>query len=88
MRIKDGFILQKVGSSYLAVAVGDRADSFKAMIRLNDTGAFLWGLLAEGKSRDEAVELFSQEYGISEELAGRDFDQFTDKLAEGGLLDV
>ena len=87
MKIKDGFILQRVGSSYLAVAVGDRADSFKAMIRLNDTGAFLWGLLTEDKGREEAIELFMNEYEIPRELAEADFDAFCLKLTEGGLLD-
>lgn len=88
MKIKDGFILQKVGSGYLAVAVGERADNCKSMIRLNETGAFLWNLLAqEEHSYEEAVELFMREYGIDRELAERDFSAFVSKLSEGGLLD-
>ena len=48
MRIKEGFVLEKVGDGYLAVAVGGRADSFSGLVRLNSTGAFLWNNLAEG----------------------------------------
>ena len=47
MKIKDGFVLEEVGGDFLAVAVGDRATEFSAMVRLNGTGAFLWNLLSE-----------------------------------------
>ena len=42
MKIKDGFVLEEVGGSYLAVAVGECAGNFNGMVRLNGTGAFLW----------------------------------------------
>ena len=88
MKIKDGFILQKVGSGYLAVAVGDRADTCKAMIRLNETGAFLWNLFSDTeRTKDEAVALFMKEYEIDEALAQRDLTAFVMKLSEAGLLD-
>ena len=49
MKLKDGFILNKVGGAYLAVAVGERADEFRALVKLNATGAFLWEQLAAGE---------------------------------------
>lgn len=57
MKIKDGFVLEKVGGDYLAVAVGELADTFNGMVRLNETGAFLWNLLTEAEcSREELAE--------------------------------
>ena len=57
MKIKSGFVLEKVGGDYLAVAVGELADYFNGMVRLNETGAFLWNLLCEGEfSREELSE--------------------------------
>ena len=88
MKIKDGFVVEKVGAKYLAVAVGKRADEFNALIRMNSTGAFLWQQLAEGDiSRDELVSLMLAEYEIDAEKAGADADAFLNKLSEAGLLD-
>ena len=42
MRIKKDFTIQKVGDSYIAVAVGETSKTFHGMVRLNETGAFLW----------------------------------------------
>ena len=39
MRIKSGFVLEKVGEEYLAVAVGERAKEFSGFVRLNGSGA-------------------------------------------------
>ena len=47
MKINQDFTIQKVGGSYVAVAVGETSKSFHGMIRLNETGAFLWKKMAE-----------------------------------------
>ena len=88
MKIKDGFVVEKVGGKYLAVAVGKRADEFSALIRMNSTGAFLWEQLSgEDLSRDELVRRMLAEYDVEAERAEADTDAFLAKLAEAGLLD-
>ena len=45
MKIKSGFVLEKVGNGYLAVTVGDRAKDFSGLVRMNETGCskgFVW----------------------------------------------
>ena len=42
MKIKDGFMLRKVGGQNVVVAVGKASRDFNGIIRLNDTGRFLW----------------------------------------------
>ena len=88
MKIKSGFVVERVGSRYLAVAVGVRADEFNALIRMNESGAFIWSCLAESeKSIDEAADLLAAEYGIDRERALRDVDLFVAKLREADLID-
>ena len=41
MKIKDGFMLRKVGGQNVVVAVGKASRDFNGIIRLNDTGKFL-----------------------------------------------
>ena len=87
MKIKDGFVIEKVGSRYLAVAVGERADEFNALIRMNGTSAFLWERLAEAdRTVGELVELMTAEYAVDAKRAERDVIAFTDNLRAAGLL--
>ena len=88
MRLKDGFVLNKVGDAYLAVAVGDRADEFSALIKLNGTGAFLWELLAKKDyTAEELAAALVSEYDAPTELARADVTRFLEQLRSGGLLD-
>ena len=88
MRIKDGFVVEKVGGKYLAVAIGERADEFNALIRMNESGVFLWNTLsAESLTADELVEKLLSEYDVDRDRAETDVYAFVAKLRESGLLD-
>ncbi len=89
MKIKDGFVLEEVGGSYLAVAVGDRADSFSGLVRLNGTGAFLWNLMKDNDiSREELLEKVMEAFvDVSRETVLADIIAFENKLRDGGILE-
>ena len=88
MKIKSGFILEEVGGAYLAVAVGERAEEMRVLIKLNSTGAFLWNIISESDvTEDVLVDKMIENYGIETSLATRDVNTFVTKLREGGLLD-
>ena len=87
MQIKKDFTIQKVGKSYVAVAVGETSKTFHGMVRLNETGAFLWNLLSE-KDCGEAdlVEALLKEYDVSREIAERDVHAVVESLAKSGIF--
>lgn len=89
MKIKNGFVLEEVGGTYLAVAVGDRADDFSGLVRLNGTGAFIWNLMSDkDAARDEVVEKIMATYeGVTKEQAELDLDAFEAKLRGAGILE-
>ena len=88
MKIKSGFVLEEVGGSYLACATGALASGFSGLVRMNQTGAFLWGLLSESDmTRDGLLSAMTKEYDVSAEIALRDIDAFVTKLRENGILD-
>ena len=73
MRINKDFTIQKVGASYMAVAVGETSKRFHGMIRLNDTGAFIWKQMAERDcTEEELVDALLEEYEIDRETAAKD----------------
>ena len=90
MKIKSGFVLEKVGSEYLAVAVGERAKEFSGFVRLNSTGAFFWNLMAEKDiTKEELVSsVLSQFEGVSAEQVSGDVDNLVKTLSDGGILEA
>ena len=87
MKIKSDFTIQKVGSSYVAVAVGETSKTFRTMIKLNSTGAFLWNLLSEKDlTEDELVDALLAEYQVDRETAAKDVHNVVTVLAQNNIL--
>ncbi|MDD3409198.1 MAG: PqqD family protein [Eubacteriales bacterium] len=56
MKIKSGFLLRNLGDEHMVVAIGEAGLHFNGLIRLNDTGAWLWNQLKEDVSEEALVE--------------------------------
>lgn len=81
MKIKKGFIIRKLGSEHMVVAIGQASREFSGMIKLNDTGALLWNALVDGSSEDELVSLLLNTYeDITEDIANTDVAEFLEKI--------
>lgn len=87
MKIKEGFMLKQVCDEYMIVPVGAASVDFKSVIRLNETGAFLWKLLENGAEKADMLKDILDEYDVSEEIASTDIDAFIIKLTQAGILD-
>ncbi len=87
MKLKDGFVLRQVGGSYVVVAVGLQTLDFKGMIRLNETGAFLWERLAKAECTSlDLVDAMTSEYDVDRDTAATDVENFVNSLKEANLL--
>ncbi len=87
MKIKDGFIVNKVGTQYVVVPVGQASRERHCMIRLNDTGAFLWKQLGTHATEDALVQALLTEYAVADDMARADVAAFLGKLRDADLLD-
>ena len=87
MQINKDFTIQKVGAQFVAVPVGETSKTFHGMVRLNETGAFLWRALAEKEmTEEELVDALLSEYDVSREIAERDVHRVVAMLSENGIL--
>ena len=87
MLINKDFTIQKVGAQYVAVPVGETSKTFHGMVRLNETGAFLWNALAErDMTEGELVDALLSEYDVAREIAERDVHRVVEALTENGIL--
>lgn len=87
MKIKDGFILRKVGIQYVVAAIGKASENFNGMMRLNETGAFAFRLMQEGITEDALAARLVAEYEVSEETARADIAAFTAALGEADAFE-
>lgn len=86
MKIKDGFMLRNVGGRYVVVAVGKAAEEFNGLITLNESGAYLWGQLAEGCTYDDLLNGMLKEYDVTEMTARAGIDQFLQTARGAGII--
>ncbi len=83
MKIKEGFVIKKLGTGHVVVTVGEATKEFNGMISLNSSGAFLWQNILDGAdSREKLVRVMLEQYeGLDEKTAETDLDAFLDKVA-------
>ena len=82
LKVKKGFILRKLGTEYMAVALGEASRNFNGMIRLNGTGAFYWKELEKGTTKEDLVSQTLEKYeGVTEETALHDVEEFLDTIS-------
>ena len=76
MKIKDGFMLRKVGGQNIVVALGEASRSFNGIIRLNDTGRFLWEQLKDDVTEEHLLAALTAEYSVDPVQAKSDIAEF------------
>ena len=83
MRIKEGYIIRKLGIGYIVVTVGDASDDFNGLIRLNEPGAFLWKSIMDGMdTKQKLVDAMVRRYdGLDEKTAEKDLDEFLETVS-------
>lgn len=86
MKRKDEFVMRKVGEHWVIVAVGEESKKFNGMIRVNESGAFLFRQLEQEMTKEELAQALMKEYEIDEETAIKGVEKFLDAVADAGIL--
>ena len=85
MKIKDGFMLRTVSGQTVVLPVSGDLD-LNMMIKLNDTGRFLWEQLQKETTVDEVVKAVLKTYDIEETAAKNYVEAFVKELENNGFL--
>ncbi|MGM9681689.1 MAG: PqqD family protein [Eubacteriales bacterium] len=86
-KVKDGFIVRKIGKQIMAVPTGQRTSQIHGMIALSESGALLWEALTKGADESDLAELLLSQYEVDRETAVNDVGRFLQGLAEQGALE-
>ncbi len=84
MKIKEGYVVRKVADSYVALSVG--AENEGRVVRMNATGAFIWGLLTEDTAEEAVVAALVEKYQIDLTTAEKAAKDFIEMLRKEDLL--
>ena len=88
MKIKDGFYMTEIGSDYVIIAGTPEAKKlFGGMLRLNETGAFLWKKLIDGATEEKLADALAAEYGVSGEVSAKDTADFLGTIRSAGFVE-
>ena len=88
MKIKDGFYMTAIGTDFVIIDRTPEAKKvFDGMLRLNETGAFLWKKLADGVTEAELADALAAEYGVSREVSEKDTADFLDVIRSAGFIE-
>lgn len=87
MQIKEGYLLREVAGTAMVVPLND-SQTFHGMVKLNQTGKFLWELLQKPTTKQELLHALCQEYDIDSATAEADLDAFLARLTELDVLNA
>lgn len=84
MRIKDGLVVSKVMDDYVVMA--NNPDIFKGMLKLNETGYFIFEAMKDDVDFEDIVENLINEYDVSKDKAEEDIKIILKSFDDAGLI--
>lgn len=88
MKIKEDFMLRNISEDWIVIPMGERLSEFNGMMKLNESGSFIWRLLDQEKSREEIIAALLEEYDIDEEKAAKEYDTFFQTLIDANIMEA
>lgn len=87
MKIRDEFVLRRMGDSWMAVPIGAMAGKIHGLVSLNETAAAIWNLLREDRTEEEVVDRLLREYEGSREAMLESVRAFVAQLREQDMME-
>ncbi len=86
-KVKDGFIIRKIGGQIMAVPTGKMTSEIHGMIALTESGELLWSALEKGTDLDSLADILTENYEVEQSVALSDAEKFVNGLREQGALE-
>lgn len=87
MKLKYNFVINQVAGTQVAVAVGEDLPRFNGVIKMNETGAFIFNLLKEDSTEEDIIQALKKEYPDTDEQELKSAaESFIAKLKEADVL--
>lgn len=81
IKIKPGFLLQKMLNEDVVVSIGSATKAFRGMIKLNESGLILWKELEKGTDKESLIAVLMEKYPeLDKETAASDIEEFLESI--------
>ena len=87
MKIKEGFVLREVANQAIVIAVGKASESFKGMIKMNQTSKDIWNYIQKGLDVEDIVLEMKKKYDVDETVIRKDVLYIISVLREHNILE-
>lgn len=87
MKLNESFVLRQVSGTWVVLPLGEESVDFNGMLTLNESGAMLWNVLAQGGGREELLAALMAEYRVEQDVASTDVDAFLEVLTQVGCIE-
>ncbi len=85
MPISNNFMLKSVAGEYMIIPTSNNNVNFSKIFNINETGAFIFNNLKEGKTQSEVLELMTKEYNAPKDVLEKDLIEFINELKKRGI---
>ncbi len=85
-KVKEGFIIRKIGGQMMAVPTGRLTSDIHGMIALTESGELLWNELVKGADAEALADILTENYEVDRSTALADVKKFLEGLKEQGAL--
>lgn len=87
MKLKYSFETVEIDGQIMAVPVGDNADQLNSMLRLNDTAAFILGLLKEDREPEDIINTVIGHYSGDAGEIRKYVGEYLEMLKSNGIAE-
>ena len=86
MRLKYTFEKMKLNDQTIVIPIGDGADDYHGVIKMNETAAAIFDQLVKDTTEEAIVEFMEKEYNVTKEALNADVKRYVQAFREKGLL--
>jgi hypothetical protein len=87
MKRRAAFVLQQVAGQSLLVPIGTQVLDTNGLVTLNETGRYVWELLAAERTIDDLTAALVARWELDEAAARADVESFINEIDGMGLLE-
>ena len=87
MKLKYEFIIRELGDRYVAVAVGEHAEDFSALIKMTKSGKIMMEMLQKETTEEEMLSALMEKYEGTEEFFREQIGKFVTGLRNAGAIE-
>lgn len=86
MHLKYTFDTMELDDRIVAIPVGEGANGYHGVIKLNETAAFIFELLKKETTEEEIVKILEEKYDAARDTLAEDVHKFIMEFEEKGFL--